>query len=410
MIVQHASTKGNSLIEAILLKMSDTGVVQKKFILHILILVLSIRGKINFLQLERYGSLSDRTYRNNFSAEFDWFEFNKVFTEQHCSDERILAFDPSFINKSGKCTPGIGYFYSGCRSRYERGLEIGCYSVLDVKQNTAYHLYAEQTKSMPKNENQISLMDQYIEQINRLGPKFNKISKVLVADAYFSKRDYCQAVMAQGMEFISRLRSDANLRYLYNGPQKEGRGRKKVYSGKVDTKKIDKRRAKMVYQDEEIKVYSVIVNSVNLEMNISLVWVEFLDKNGEVTSHKMYFSTNLEREAMQIWKYYKTRFQMEFNFRDGKQFTGLTNCQARSKERLDFHFNASLSAVNIGKAIARTGVDKALSIPLSIQDVKIELSNHLLLQFIFSKFGIEPDLQKNKYCISEILSFGKIAA
>ena len=166
----------------------------------------------------------------------------------------------------------------------------------------------------------------------------------------------------------------------------------------------------MVYQDEEMNVYSLVVNSVNLDMNISLVWVDFQDKKGKVVSHKMYFSTNLERDPMQILKYYKTRFQMEFNFRDAKQFTGLTNCQARSEERLEFHFNASLSAVNIAKAIARGGVDKAQSIPLSIQDVKIELSNYLMLQFIFSKFGIDPDLQKNNYCFSEILSLGKIAA
>ena len=103
----------------------------------------------------------------------------------------------------------------------------------------------------------------------------------------------------------------------------------------------------MVYQDEEMNVYSLVVNSVNLDMNISLVWVDFQDKKGKVVSHKMYFSTNLERDPMQILKYYKTRFQMEFNFRDAKQFTGLTNCQARADERLEFHFNASLSAVNI---------------------------------------------------------------
>ncbi|MBK8391990.1 MAG: transposase [Saprospiraceae bacterium] len=45
----------------------------------------------------------------------------------------------------------------------------------------------------------------------------------------------------------------------------------------------------------------------------------------------MYFSTNLERDPIQVVEYYKARFQMEFNFRDAKQFTGLTNCQARPK-------------------------------------------------------------------------------
>jgi hypothetical protein len=44
---------------------------------------------------------------------------------------------------------------------------------------------------------------------------------------------------------------------------------------------------------------------------------------------------------------------IEFLFRDAKQFTGLSDCQARSKAKLDFHFNASLSAVTFAKLEAR---------------------------------------------------------
>lgn len=150
MIIQHAFIKGNCLIDAILLKMSGIGVIQSRFISHILLLILSIKGKINFLQLERHGSYSERSYRSNFSKEFDWLDFNSKFVSDQCSDELIIGFDPSFISKSGKCTPGLGYFYSGCSSRYEKGLEIGCYSVIDVKQNTAYHLYAAQSKTQQK--------------------------------------------------------------------------------------------------------------------------------------------------------------------------------------------------------------------------------------------------------------------
>ncbi|MBK8636025.1 MAG: transposase [Saprospiraceae bacterium] len=254
------------------------------------------------------------------------------------------------------------------------------------------------------------MMGQYIEQFEELAKDLKAISPVLVADAYFSKFEYTHSVVSQGMEFISRLRVDANLRYLYNGSQKSGRGRKKKFAGKVNTKKIDKRRVKQMYEDEEIRVYSLIVNSVNLKRNILLVCVEYLNSLGNVTNMSMYFSTNLERDAMQVVRYYKARFQMEFNFRDAKQFTGLTNCQARAEEKLHFHFNATLTAVNIGKGIARKGIDKNRSIPISIWDVKTELSNHLLLNFIFLKFGIDPNLQKNKSSINEILDFGKIAA
>ncbi len=77
-----------------------------------------------------------------------------------------------------------------------------------------------------------------------------------------------------------------------------------------------------MHEDEEIRVYSLIVNSVNLKRNILLVCVEYLNSLGNVTNMSMYFSTNLERDAMQVVRYYKARFQMEFNFRDAKQFTG----------------------------------------------------------------------------------------
>lgn len=41
--------------------------------------------------------------------------------------------------------------------------------------------------------------------------------------------------------------------------------------------------------------------------------------------------------------------EIEFIFRDAKQFTGLSDCQARDVKKLDFHFNASFTALNIAK-------------------------------------------------------------
>ncbi len=58
MIIQHAFIKGNCLIDAILLKMSGIGVIQSRFISHLLLLILSIKGKINFLQLDTTGVLT----------------------------------------------------------------------------------------------------------------------------------------------------------------------------------------------------------------------------------------------------------------------------------------------------------------------------------------------------------------
>ncbi|MDR2057774.1 MAG: transposase [Dysgonamonadaceae bacterium] len=50
-----------------------------------------------------------------------------------------------------------------------------------------------------------------------------------------------------------------------------------------------------------------------------------------------------------IVEYYRSRFQIEFIYRDAKQHCGLADCRARSKNRLDFHFNAALTTVNLAK-------------------------------------------------------------
>lgn len=48
-------------------------------------------------------------------------------------------------------------------------------------------------------------------------------------------------------------------------------------------------------------------------------------------------------EAKKIIDYYRTRFQIEFCYRDAKLFTELTDCQSRDLNKLHFHFNASLT-------------------------------------------------------------------
>ena len=209
---------------------------------------------------------------------------------------------------------------------------------------------------------------------------------------------------------ICRLRDDANLNYLYKGEPKTGRGRKRKYDGKVNVKDIDKQLLKKELESEEIAIYSGVVYSVGLKRKIKLCYVEFFDKTGNIAMYKIFFSTNHQRSGVEILAYYKARFQMEFNFRDGKQYTGLENGQSRSKKKLHFHFNASLTSVNIAKCILRSEVDKNTSIPLSVGDLKIKLQNRIMLYRIFSIYGFDHELIKLNTEYQKILNFGSIAA
>lgn len=49
---------------------------REKFMLEVLLLYLIIPGRINFLQLGRYGRFGEQRYRKQFSHKFDWLSFN----------------------------------------------------------------------------------------------------------------------------------------------------------------------------------------------------------------------------------------------------------------------------------------------------------------------------------------------
>ena len=412
MITQDAFIIGKGLIVAILQKFERTKKARQQFIIHILMLYLSHRGRINFLQMKRQGGMNEKSYRNQYNKPFDWLSFNSEYVGVNCGKEIVIGFDPSYISKSGKHSHGMGYFYSGCASQYKRGLEIGSFAAIDIKQNTAYHLLAVQTPSAKRDridENK-TLIDYYGNLLVEKSGELEKVSKVLVCDAYFSKIKYVDKVCNETkLELISRLRDDANLQYKYYGPSRKGRGRPRKYSGKVNVKNIDKRKIKLVFTEEGLKIYSAIVYSVGLKRDIKLCYVEFTLTNGKQVN-KLFYSTNINRNAKQILKYYQARYQMEFIFRDAKQYTGLEQFQGRSKNKLDFHFNASLTSISIGKGIARKEVEKDVSISTSLQDVQTELQNRNMLFRIFSIYRFDHKLIKTNKIYKQVLNFGKIAA
>ena len=67
------------------------------------------------------------------------------------------------------------------------------------------------------------------------------------------------------------------------------------------------------------------------------------------TGIALFYSTDTELEAMNVVKYYKARFQIEFIFRDAKQYTGLMDCQSRRKEAIHTPINGSFAALNLLK-------------------------------------------------------------
>ena len=392
-------------IKKTLNKMPNVNKRQYNFMLEIFGLYLSIKGRINFLQFSRFGKFYEQSYRNQFQHKFDFLEFNKTSILEHGSGHFTIAFDPSYISKSGKKTHGVGYYWSGVAGSSKWGLEIGGIAAIDIDNHTAFHIEAVQT---PNDLEFQSLLGFYAQSIIERKASLQEISSYVVADAYFSKEPFTTELTENGFELVSRLRNDSYLRYKFTGQQKEGRGRPKQYDGKVDFNNLDMKHFTLVENDSQSKIYKAEVHSKALKRFINLVIVYTKRKNK--WSHQLYFSTDLNLETCLLLKYYQTRFQIEFIYRDAKQFTGLNDFQGRSKEKLSFHFNTSLTSVNLAKIIHWISIPKENRKAFSMSSIKTMYHNQLLINQFINVFGIIPNKNKNIRKIRKLVKWGVIAA
>ena len=393
-----------TMIKNILNKMSGVTKVRKQFLIHIFILLLSMKGRINFLNMSRIGTYSEKSYRLHFEKSFDFFIFNMHLIEKFCSGHKIIAGDCSYIPKSGKETPHIGKFWSGCASKACKGLEISTLSVIDLENNTAMHLESKQTPGDLKDNE--SRMDFYLRQVVERKDELKQMADYISNDGAYAKKKYVDGIVEQtDLNLICKLRKDADLRYLYTGPRRKGKGRPKTYDGKMNCKMIDKSRFSLCHSDDETLVYTTVVNSKSLKRNIRIAYVE----NRKTDSYAILFSTDTELDGYLIYRYYKARFQIEFLFRDAKQHTGLNHCQARSENKLYFHFNASLTTVSLAKteSVMRETLIKR---PFSMTDIKTIYFNRLFLDKFFEMSDIDQSCPKINAVYNELINFGRIAA
>jgi hypothetical protein len=157
-------------------------------------------------------------------------------------------------------------------------------------------------------------------------------------------------------------------------------------------------------EDEHIVLYDQVLNHVQLKRNLHVVVVVHTHRN----RYALLFSTDVDLEPQRLSHYYKARFQVEFLFRDAKQFTGLSACQARSKAKLDFHFNASLSVVTFAKLEARRQngpSDQAFS----MASLKRRAFNQHLVDRLCEHLAKGQSLEKSSPAYQTLCNYGIIA-
>lgn len=400
-------------------------------------------GKANFTNLSRYSEWSERTYRRQYSQVFNFMGLNAQLIGEAvpAGGTQIGAIDCSFIAKSGKATYGLDWFYNGSRNRTEKGLEVSVIAVIDVATCRGYSLSVQQTPATNKGKQtqaqsktvawqtieqvqqmlqqlpqkppvpaRLTRIDHYLEHLKHSRQSLPQAVKYCAADGFYSKQKFVAGVVALDLHLISKLRSDADMRYCYTGEQKL-QGARRKYDGKVDLSDLS--RLTFVEQLEAgLNLYTAVVWHLSLKRQIRIAYLVDTRKAGK-TGTVLLFSTDIELDAKLIVQYYQARFQIEFIFRDAKQFTGLCDAQTRDPQKLDFHFNASLTTLNLAKyqeQLRPTQPDATVpSVPFSMASYKrFAFNDHLLERFI-CHLELDPTLIKSHPNYENLRSYGIIA-
>ena len=193
-----------------------------------------------------------------------------------------------------------------------------------------------------------------------------------VGDGYYGNRSGCKVCIDNKLDLISTLRKNAGLYFNYTGIQKS-RGRKKKYGQRVDYTNLSYNH--LVYEDstEEWATYIYQIKAWNKRIPYYLLNVVVLvayDKVADRWARQLYFSTDLTLDYQTLMNYYHLRAQIELNFRDAKQYFGLSDFKNITKRTVTNAIGLSFLMVNISKVLLERYETLSGDKNLSIQDLK----------------------------------------
>jgi putative transposase len=318
-------------------------------------------GRLTMLEISRWTERggSYRTIQRWYHSKMVWLQILWIlFTSQlwQAGHDYIAAGDEVVFGKAGKETYGLGRFFSSLQQRVMPGLSFFAFSVIDVEERHSYPIQVAQMVK-PKGEKAQKEKKKSVKGKKRsVGrPKGSKNKKdekpilsaellriqpvlqaflvvvrgvlsisYLVMDGHFGNYPSAWMVRQTGLQFVSKLRHDAALYEPFCGKYR-GRGPHPKYGDKVDVHKMKRKDLQSDKKQDGIRTQIYQATLLNKEFAFSLNVVIVLKTNlsTKTQAHVILFSTDLELSYEKIIDFYTLRFQIEFNFRDAKQYWGL---------------------------------------------------------------------------------------
>ena len=329
--------------------------------------MLAMTGSVTMLGISRWAGKggSYRTIQRLYNTALPWANIFWTFFYKllfRGDDEYIIGGDEVVTSKSGDETYGKDCIFSSLAQRPIPGLAFFAFSLINVRLRRSTPVKVEQIvrsaeeKAACKTKSQARKMKKKADEKRKPGrpkgsknkdkqqvefsPELKRIQtwlkallttiggviplQYLALDGHFGNYPAARMVLQAGLQLISKLRHDAGLYLPFSG-QKKKRGPHPKYGEKIDYDHLPPEYLQQTSVEEGIRteIYQAKLWNKEFPILLNVVIIHKTILKTQAVAHVILFSTDLSLPFDKLIEYYKLRFQIEFNFRDAKQYWGL---------------------------------------------------------------------------------------
>ena len=348
--------------------------------------MVSMTGRVTMRGISRWTNKggSYRTLQRFFYTPMSWLTLQWVLIRHHLLDQGdtiLAAGDHVVVTKAGKKTYGLDRFFSSLYGKAVPGLCFLSLSLISVKRRTSYPALIEQVEKAPvaqtppkktstgsrgrpkgsKNRNRrevdCSPSLRFIQgHLGRLLQQIGDHLKVVyfLFDGEFGHNDALQMVRQLGLHLVSKLRYNSALYFPYEGPD-AGRGPRRKYGKKLDYRNLPAKHLQTTSIEDGIKtdIYQMSLWHKTFADLLTIVVIVKTHLKTHKTAHVVLFSSDVTLGYALLLDYYRLRFQLEFNFRDAKQYWGLEDFMNVNERPVHNSANLAMFMVNVSHALIR---------------------------------------------------------
>ena len=231
----------------------------------------------------------------------------------------------------------------------------------------------------------------------------------LVLDGHFGNHNALQMARQCNLHLISKLRCDAALYFPYVGPY-AGRGPRRKYGRKVDYDNLPERDRQHTTVDGHIetRLYQAQLLHKEFTQPLNVVIIVKTNLRTQARAHVVLFSSDLALAYDSLVDYYGLRFQIEFNFRDAKQYWGLEDFMNVTPTGVTNAANLSLFMVNVAYCLRTNNQPQDLD--YSVLDLKADYRGYKYVEETIKMLPEKPEPILLRQILHKVAGLGRIHA